>query len=133
MWKWFRLIDPFLSDRFQSVLLNCQTSKWSKIKPRTPQGSILGPLLFLMYINDLPEGLTSNAKLFVDDSSIFSVADDSISSSLSLNEELSKILQWAYKLKIFLILMLHKKPTRLFSHAKIILTIVTPISITCHQ
>ena len=54
-----------------------------------------------MYINDLPEGLTSNAKLFVDDSSIFSVADDSISSSLSLNEELSKILQWAYKWKIF--------------------------------
>ena len=89
--KYFGLIDSFLSDRFQRVLLNSQTSKWSQIKAGVPQGSILGLLLFLVYINDLPEGLTSNVKLFADDTSILSVVRDSSSSSLSLNEDLSKI------------------------------------------
>ena len=65
------LIDSFLSDRFQRVLLNGQTSKWSQIKAGVQQGSVLGPLLFLVYINDLPEGQTSNVKLFAEDTSIF--------------------------------------------------------------
>ena len=70
------LIDSFLSDRFQTVLLNGQTSKWSQVKAGVPQGSVLWPLLFLVYINDLPEELTSNVKLFADDTSIFSVVPD---------------------------------------------------------
>ena len=100
MGKYLGLIDSFLSDRFQRVLLNGQTSKWSQIKAGVPQGSVLGPLLFLVYINDLPEGLTSNVKLFADDTSIFLVVRDSSSSSLSLNEDLSKISQWGYKWKM---------------------------------
>ena len=71
----------FLSDRFQKVLLNSQTSKWLEIKAGVPQDSILGPLLFLVYINDFPEGLTSNVELFADDTSIFSVVCNSSSSS----------------------------------------------------
>ena len=98
--KYFGLIDSFLSDRSQRILLNGQTSKWSQIKAGVPQGSILGPLLFLVYINDLPKGLTSNVKLFADDTSIFSVFRDSSSLSLSLNEDLFKISQWRYKWKM---------------------------------
>ena len=99
--EYLGLIDLFLSDRFQKVLPNGQTSKWSQIKARVPQGSFLGSLLFLVYINDLPEGLTSNVKLFANDTSIFLVVRDSSSSLLSLNEDLSKISQWGYKLKMF--------------------------------
>ena len=93
--EYLGLIDSFLSETFQSVLLNGQTSKWSQIRAGVPQGSVLGPLLFLVYVNDLPEGLTSNVKLFADDTSIFSVVCGS--SSSSLNEVLSKISQWGYK------------------------------------
>ena len=63
----YGLIHSFLSDRHQRVVLNGQSSKWSHIKAGVPQGSILGPLLFLVYISDLPEGLTTNGKLFADD------------------------------------------------------------------
>ena len=95
-------IDSFLSDRFQRVLLNGQTSKWSQFKAGVLQGSVLGPLLFLVYINDLPQGITSNVKLFAGDTLIFLVDRDSSSSSLSRNEDLSKTLQWGYKWKTLL-------------------------------
>ena len=98
--EYLGLIDSFLSDGFQRVLLNGQTSKSSQIKAGLPQGTVLGPLLFLVYINDLPEGLNSNVKLCADDTSIFSVVCDSSSSSLSFNEDLSKISQWGYKWKM---------------------------------
>ena len=58
-----------------------------------PQGSVREPSLFLVCINDLLEGLTSIVKLFADDTSIFSLFRDSSSSSLCLNEELSKMSQ----------------------------------------
>ena len=116
--EYLGLIDSFLSDRLQRVILNGQTSKWSQIKAGVLQGSVLGPLLFLVYINDLLEGLTSNVKLFADDTSIFAVFHDSSSSSSSLNEDLSKTSQWGYKRKCCLILMLQNKPKKLLSHTQ---------------
>ena len=94
--KYYGLIDSFLRNRHQSVVLNGQPSTWSPIKAAVSQGSILGPLIFLVYINDLPNELLSNPKLFADDTSIFSVVKDHLSSSNKLNEDLSKISQWAY-------------------------------------
>ena len=51
-------------------------SKWTSVTPGVPQGSVLGPLFFLIYINDLVDNLSSEAKSFADDSSLLSVVYD---------------------------------------------------------
>ena len=58
------LLECFLSNREQRVVLNGQTSDWRKINSVVLQGSVLGPLLFLIYINDLPDGISSICKIF---------------------------------------------------------------------
>ena len=64
-------LTNFLKDRKQRVVLNGQYSTWTNVEAGVPQGSIFGPLLFLICINDLPENLVSNPKLIVDDTSLF--------------------------------------------------------------
>ena len=91
------LLCDFLRNRKQRVLLNGQVSDWSDVNAGVPQGSILGPLLFLIYINDLSEGLSSNVKLFADHTSLFSVIHDSNTSALELNSDLAKINRWAFQ------------------------------------
>ena len=73
------------------IVINGQNSSWTNVHAGVPQGSILGPLLFLIYINDLSDNLTSNAKLFVDDTSIFSVVHDVNTSAKELNDDLKKV------------------------------------------
>ena len=93
-------LTDFLKLRKQSVVLNGQLSSWSNIETGVPQGSILGPLLFLVYINGLSGGLTTNARLFADDVSLFSVVDNINLSATNLNNDLSKINAWANQWKI---------------------------------
>ena len=64
-------LTDFLKSRKQIVVLNGQHLSWSDVLAGVPQGSILGPLLFLIYINDLSDGLQCNPKLFADDASLF--------------------------------------------------------------
>ena len=96
----YNLYENYLSDRFQRVLLNGQTSSWRPVLAGVPQGSILGPLLFLIYINDLPNELKSNAKLFADDTSLFTIVKDKSESANILNNDLSEISKWAYNWKM---------------------------------
>ena len=96
----YNLLESYLSGRFQRVLLNGQSSSWKLVLAGVPQGSILGPLLFLVYINDLPNGLKSSAKLFADDTSLFTIIKDRNVSANILNNDLQLISQWAYKWKM---------------------------------
>ena len=66
----------------------------------SPQGSILGPLLFLIYINDLPNDLSSYCKLFADDTSLFSVVNNIHTSATTLSQDLNAITDWAFQWKI---------------------------------
>ena len=61
------------------------------LKRGLAQGSVLGPLLFLVYINDLPKDLLANAKLFVDDAYLFSIAPEINNSAIYLNDDLRKL------------------------------------------
>ena len=67
-----------LTNKKQRVVLNGQSSSWTNVKAGVPEDSILGPLLFLIYINDLANGLSSNTKLFADDTSLFFIIHDSV-------------------------------------------------------
>ena len=69
----YYLLENYLSNRFQRVLLNGQASSLKPVLAGAPQGSSLGPLLFLTYINDLPNKLKSNAKLFADGTPLFTI------------------------------------------------------------
>ena len=88
----------FLKFRIQRVVLNCQLSSWPNIESGVPQGSIVDPLLFLIYINDISEDLTTNFRLFADDVSPFSVVNNNNLSAINLNSDLSKINAWAKQL-----------------------------------
>ena len=67
----FKYIKKFLSDRKHRVILNEWESKWDSLFAGVPQRSALGPLLFLAYINDLTDNISSNMRLFADDLSLF--------------------------------------------------------------
>ena len=94
------LIKNFLSNRFQSVVLNGQTSEWENINAGVPQASILGPLFFLIYINDLTDGISSIVKPFADDTSLFSIFQNKNNSVSQLNNDFDKISDWAYTWKM---------------------------------
>ena len=93
-------LENCLLGRFERVVINEQTSSRRLILAGVPQGSILGPLLFLEYINDLPNRLKSNAKPFADDTSLFTIVKDKNESANILNDDLQLISNWAYKWKM---------------------------------
>ena len=67
------LVRNYLKDRKQRVVLNGRSLEWATVSAGVPQASVLGPLFFLVYINDLTENVACGAKLFADDTSLLSV------------------------------------------------------------
>ena len=89
------LISSFLNNRFQRIILNGHLSDLPPVKAAVTQGSILGPLFFLVYINDLSEKMTSTVKLFSDDTSLFSVVNEPNISANEINKDLELISEWS--------------------------------------
>ena len=72
-------------------------SDWVWVSSRVPQGSVLGPLLFVLYINDLPDRINNKIKLYADDSKILAVIKD-WEDAIRLQDNLSSICQWMMKI-----------------------------------
>ena len=96
----YNILKNYLRNRKQRVVLNGQSSSWLEINAGVPQGSVLGPLLVLIYINDLSENLISVSKLFADDTSIFSTVFNTNKSSEDLNRDLLTINNRAFQWKM---------------------------------
>jgi len=69
----FNWIEDWLNDREQRVVLLGSHSEWIKVKSGVPQGLVLGPLLFLIYINDVDDSVCAKLLKFADDTNVFSV------------------------------------------------------------
>ena len=89
-------ICSFREHRQQRVLINGQYSTWSNVTSGIPQGSVLGPLLFVIYINDLPDTVLSQVFLFADDTKMYRQIQDA-SDRHTFQEDISKLQEWADK------------------------------------
>jgi hypothetical protein len=90
-YRWF---SNYLSDRMQRVSVNGGYSEWAPVTGGVPQGSILGPLLFLVFMNDLPTVVTSCTIIYADDTTIYYANTDPDHVIRALNEDLQFIADW---------------------------------------
>ena len=95
----FIVIKGFLNNRHHHVVLNGKSSIWFPITAGVPQGSVLGPMLFLIYINDSVGNIGSEAKLFADDTLLFTVVYDVDTAADQLNRDLVIISAHQWKIQ----------------------------------
>ena len=88
-------LTDYLSERKQCVVLSGTKSDTVSVTAGVPQGSILGPLLFLVYINDIVQDIRSPIRLFADDTALYIIVNDPIAAAALLNDDLAKIHTWA--------------------------------------
>ena len=89
---WF---SSYLHGRMQRDVMQGESSEWGNIEAGVPQGSVLGPLLFLVYINDIVDIVTSNIRLYADDVTLYITIDDPIDSATAINDDLQLIENWS--------------------------------------
>ena len=87
-------IKSFLTSRRQRVVVNGEVSDWSDVTSGVPQGSVLGPILFLCYINDIPPVVQNKVMLFADDTKIYSKVD-SVEDCKNLQKDLDHLSDWS--------------------------------------
>jgi len=87
-------IEGWLNDRHQRVVLNGCASGWSEVVSGVPQGSVLGPLLFLIYINDIDDGIINKLSKFADDTKLVGkvTTEDQVS---SMRKDLNELYKWS--------------------------------------
>ncbi|KAH3890067.1 hypothetical protein DPMN_014136 [Dreissena polymorpha] len=90
-------IQNYLNGRRQRVVIPGAVSNWALLEAGVPQGSILGPLLFLIFINDIVNDIQSSIRLFADDTSLYIIIDEPNHSNAILQNDINKISNWALK------------------------------------
>ena len=98
--KVHQLVKEFLSGGKQRVVINGSKSNWQVVSSRIPQGSVLGPVLFLIFINDLHEVISVCIKLFADDAKLYTTVN-SIEKIQCLQENLGSAVEWANAWNMF--------------------------------
>jgi len=86
-------LEAFLSNREQRVVLGQQASEWVTVNSGVPQGSVLGPTLFVTFINDLPSQLSNTCKLYADDLKIIAKIE-SVADISTLQADLNAVTEW---------------------------------------
>ena len=94
------MLSPIFCIRETKNCLNRQHSSWTNVEEGVHRRSILEPLFFLIYVNDLPDGLTSNPQFFADDTSLLSVVQNLNSTANDPNSDLMKISDWTFQWKM---------------------------------
>ena len=92
--KLLEWIENFLKDRKQRVQVDGSSSEWADVTSGIPQGSVLGPLLFLVYINNLPDVVHSFIKLFADDAKLYAVVNIARDATVFQND-LGSLTNWS--------------------------------------
>ena len=88
------MFKSYLSERIFLVNIENKLSDFGKISCRVPQGSILGPLMFLIYVNDMPQAVTLTLLLYADDSWILYQHNDVVQIEKRLNEDFGNLCDW---------------------------------------
>ena len=96
-------IEQWLTDRRQRVVVDGEVSSWKSVLSGVPQGSVLGPILFLVYIDDLEEGVTGNILKFADDTKLLRKTDE-IGDKKKLQDDIDEFVRWSEKWQMFSIL-----------------------------
>ena len=89
-------IEQWLTDRRQRVVVDGEVSSWKSVLSGVPQGSVLGPIIFLVYIDDLEEGVTGNILKFADDTKLFRKTKE-IGDKKKLQDDIDKLVRWSEK------------------------------------
>ena len=91
-----RWLGDWLSERKQRVVINGNSSDWRDVISGVPQGSVLGPILFIIYVNDIDDGLNSKISKFADDTKIASKVTTTDDRD-NLQNDLDRLANWAHK------------------------------------